>query len=875
MKRIFSAILMVSAIFMLLLTGCSEKNKKNGVTTKVVAVGPAHVDIAITADGYISYAYICQEVTETAPTDEAVIFNSGTETVLMSGENTATIKPLKAMTDYTAYFAFKSTQGYSGKIEKVNFTTTSFTEVLTITNITHDGFSMHIEPPQDILDMNQSEDKTQHHVIRYAFTDFAYYNLSSNEMNAAVSDASKMILYDYNEYNGKPFVNFVKEPTDFDFYGDGYLTDENGEYIFNEEEESPVQAHRRMTPGEPVVLYIGEYQWGEGHYVEPGYYVPLFDAQSYLNDVDKAFRVTDIDESIYWSGVYEKIMFQTTPPTQLDSEFKVEYVDLKAASGKVRITPGEGIMMYAIWVMDNAFYKLLIDEYLLGHEEYMQWFTTSLTAFEQFGVYMVNNGDPAELDLDFLSGNLAPETDYHMLLVGVGDEKLTSQIFQHEKFSTTERQLAAPVLTVSADEISKDPYNTIFNVKATGSPVRSIKYAANYAYDWDDLTRTGLSYQDIVTSMGNEIDDPTIIAAINSADGFDFEIPSRDDATTIFAIVGYNEEDTYNTINAKDPLSDPAVAATRTPGDFGERVESELFEALKGDWTATYKSAIVGTDGSITPDKTELKAKVSIYNGIPYPENLSEKDYKVYADNNINKEGADKLYAEFKKEADTWNDNTRKRNRLTCIGLEDNKTFSVEDRTPYELFVDPEAGRATVASVFYAFGTKWFLEIDKSGNVTVPMSYSKMYPATAWQYPSDIYLCGVADSYIYENDKNNGYFNFPVVISEDKNTITIKPIVIDTKSYYMTLGYNFSGTNNWAFPSNRVINTEIVLTRGWTEPETDTAKPAFVPTANGATLPTEHYVEVEPKGLVLSRTPLYHVEPVEYQKIKITTDRLQ
>ena len=73
-------------------------------------------------------------------------------------------------------------------------------------------------------------------------------------------------------------------------------------------------------------------------------------------------------------------------------------------------------------------------------------------------------------------------------------------------------------------------------------------------------------------------------------------------------------------------------------------------------------------------------------------------------------------------------------------------------------------------------------------------------------------------------DANETYPGFPVEISEDGNTIVIKPMVIEGVTYYMnSLGLSqdalMSGTVEIVAP----VISEITLTRGWTEPKSKVA----------------------------------------------------
>jgi hypothetical protein len=94
--------------------------------------------------------------------------------------------------------------------------------------------------------------------------------------------------------------------------------------------------------------------------------------------------------------------------------------------------------------------------------------------------------------------------------------------------------------------------------------------------------------------------------------------------------------------------------------------------------------------------------------------------------------------------------------------------------------------------MFYDFGPKWNLEIDADGNVWLPINIEREFPMSAFYYGIDytFYMLAVGQkSYLGAPAYGtNGQLlvdsRFPVEVSEDCNTITIKPIVYNyTDSY--------------------------------------------------------------------------------------------
>jgi hypothetical protein len=103
-----------------------------------------------------------------------------------------------------------------------------------------------------------------------------------------------------------------------------------------------------------------------------------------------------------------------------------------------------------------------------------------------------------------------------------------------------------------------------------------------------------------------------------------------------------------------------------------------------------------------------------------------------------------------------------------------------------------------------------------------------MPPMHNWPgYPT--YVGGVADGTAFY-DSNEQYPGFPVVISDDLNTITIKPIVLyDGTEFYMNAIGNDS--QNGLQIISTVI-TDIVLKRGWAETRSAAAQKSFSSTPN-------------------------------------------
>jgi hypothetical protein len=187
-------------------------------------------------------------------------------------------------------------------------------------------------------------------------------------------------------------------------------------------------------------------------------------------------------------------------------------------------------------------------------------------------------------------------------------------------------------------------------------------------------------------------------------------------------------------------------------------------------------------------------------------------------------------------------------NRLLCNGFMDfdptaamNGVNRLEYRSPYDLFVATDYNSVDVAQLLYDFGPKWYLQVLEDGSVIVPFHSMYMPPLSNWAgYP--FYVAGVGNGAAFY-DANESYPGFPVEISSDLNTITIKPIVLtdgkQTQSYYMNaLGIQ---PQTGELELLATVLTDIVLTRGWTEPAKSAAAVYAAPTsveAVNANVPT-------------------------------------
>jgi hypothetical protein len=160
-------------------------------------------------------------------------------------------------------------------------------------------------------------------------------------------------------------------------------------------------------------------------------------------------------------------------------------------------------------------------------------------------------------------------------------------------------------------------------------------------------------------------------------------------------------------------------------------------------------------------------------------------------------------------------------NRMLCNGFIDFDYYADNGRlkyySPYDLFVATNYSSVDVPQIIYDFGPKWFLEVLEDGRVIVPIDYEYLPPMHNWPgYP--YYVGAVAGEYAVLTG-NVDIPGFPVEISDDRNTVTIKPITILNENNKQIPAYmNAVGlTTEGGLEIVATVVSEIVLTRGWNE----------------------------------------------------------
>lgn len=820
MKKFFSKLPLICllAVTLGVLTGCDE-TKSGKFSVSVKEVGSSYVDLEFNGPEVMEVAYLL-ETKEQLMNNPSIIFKSGVEMTVSDGEVVRITRGITEDTQYYLYVVAKADAQNYTDIITLPFKTGSFnfSELVTILDRSLDGYRVRLTIPQSTIDAGNA--------IRWSQCDIMMYNYMSKDdsysllynggstTNAARRDTTLLYSEDTNWY-----------VTEEDYDGDGEL---DTDYIYNP-----------ISPGEPVVFIAGEFSWMEDdpewetEYFyfpsgwDPGYYKPLVDEDYFRNGGASQSSVgimTDMEitrpQDSYWTGAFQRKVLRVEEPALLDGGVKVELVEATPVNLTFDFYPDDNVAQYAIGVFDDSMLEQVM-ELLNGREDLLQWAITSFFSAYTFGTKVASGDVRMQLTSFYYQDAIAENTDYHVLVTAMGDNMATTQSFQRYTFTTTSKEKDAPVIVVTPVESETTPYKAAFNIKCTtaaeGNPVTECYYAANYLRDWLLSINSGSTYFGIVA--GNKAYSyftADEIEKINSEEGFNISIHSLDGETTRIAVLGYNDEYTPNDLSSFKFIEDcPAVADCTTPyTDPKPYVDDKLYLDLAGDWTAT--ATLQNPDGTKT---FEHQSKITLASDLyDYPATLSSDVYKLYEDQDYDKDKVDALWYEFKQLAkEITEERLVNQNRLVGIGWLDKDSYHrLDARTPYDLFVATDYVSVDVSSIYNDFGPKWYLEtsIDENGKVfySIPIDSNFLPPASNWSVP--FYLGAMEpDKYVTFLYGEGWTPAFPVTVSEDRNTITISPIEREGVNYYP----NMIGIDNAMMQTlleNPVVS-EIVLTRGW------------------------------------------------------------
>lgn len=310
-------------------------------------------------------------------------------------------------------------------------------------------------------------------------------------------------------------------------------------------------------------------------------------------------------------------------------------------------------------------------------------------------------------------------------------------------FATAENTAPGPELSVEMEKDGAKPYaSAILTIKTTGSYL--IRYVLLPTADIEEMRYKGKTDDEIISEKGTDLNTDQVEQA-ESVIGFSVAQENLWPRAEYTAIVSARNSEYATTTKTA------AVRLDSIPSP--KRVESALFDELEGQWQMAY--TYIGRDG----EQHDMVCDVDISQGV---DATSRAEY-------------------------------RRLNRLVVTGYQFQEEqvpfYSPEDLSKYIYWKEyPELA-------YRDYGPKIFLEIGEGDKVTVPTSltwrlagYSNEWDFVAMDYENRL-LAPVA---------------FPVEVSADRNTITIKE--------YAAVGEYSNGTYRPAVMTNQTVFTNVAVT---------------------------------------------------------------
>ncbi len=699
-------------------------------------------------------------------------------------------------------------------------TTPSFGEELTVFDVTRNSFSAHLKVNDRV--------KAGNTVLKWGTSSVFIYNMNVGENPSWTS------LVTHDRY----YPGFI-------IRGDTTLV-VDPEHAVNGVDEmgDPIEYYYPLFPGQPNYFMYGEFEYGENPLMDfgdgPGYYVPLFRMEDYMNSYDPWSGEPAPDENEYWTGQHGKTLVMAEQPRSFDPSLLGLTVECTPKEIVLKYNPDPAIAAYSVMLLDDETYQMVL-QCLEGKEEYLQWFATSYDALMTLPVQIYEG--PSEVHASEAVW-LVPDVEYHVLTVGTTNfETLEEQCFVHMAgLKLSEPKYPAPKVQISpvanAENLDASEWVT-FNIKkdpTSETDIEELYYAAENAHEWVPMeSRYGL--QQLLQNYGNLIpagkdaEGIDVYAAINSDKGYNLVFNTREDTELYCGIYGKNFEGT---------ASEAVVSSTRTAAKpLPTPVASDLYTQLEGDWTATatisyqvYETTPDNPLGSYVPKTEEVKAKVTI-GEVGYPATLPQSVYDLYASVvGKTKEEVDAFYEVFKGSVDRFNVKTHAYSRVLCQGFDLAKKDAysgksgLEYESPYDLFISETYNGYGPEAMAWDFGPKWYIQINEDGSIGVPVNANEFSPMK--YVDGQYHLVGVdanntgALPYTTDVEGNPVTYFFPAELSDNNNTITIKPYVYNGAEYYPCAGQYYYGNFNF---SSKVVSN-IVMTRGWEEPAVEASAPA-------------------------------------------------
>lgn len=771
------------------LWSCSDDNDEpggNGDGTVLAVEAPASdavfatsVTFKLKTKGAESYVYKAVEGANATEPDPVVTYAEAQEkgeVVTVKGDtDEATVTGLEGNKTYTVFFVFKVGNEY--KIHSQVINTPKYSQMVTILKSDMFSITFHVEVPED-----------------------AYYNVGC--ILRENYETYKM-LYGYRDVDFVTYNGGMQSPR---FKGPRNITIENGEnpYIgaLNETEYAEYADPYVIHPGTGYVLFVS--QCAEDGTTDD--YSDIKDnggggdddlgvLLSSLPNVKEYTEEKPTSENVDFTGLYAKTMLFSQQAKIGEGTVNVTIDRLTEQTALITYTPSDDILQYAIAMIDDASLEEELFP-LIGGEDGLQ--ASALIYGSVFdGVQQ-------------LAYSLEKGHTYTVYIVGLYNETGDVQSFQKVGgIKPIVSDKPAVELQVTPLKI-ENPYQVGFNIKAPNKDCSAFKYLFNYTKDWwpqlNSLEGDNLeaNIASMIGTYGQGINNAEILNQINSADGFDLVFSSIDDTESWLVLESYNSDEKTKLFYDGDNYK-----VTATPLVPEERVNSELFSKLQGNWMATMTKNGVTTPMAVPVTIAAGPETVSVL-----PDDVKDKLIAYFVKNGSSEEQAEKTvlnnFNEYKEKAAYYTKKYEGQNWVVATGFTYDDTYSLFANS-WDLFQSTEYSAFNTDELFRDYGPKMFFKIAKGENdkdeVTVVTTryqdngmdyYRYIDPVADW--------CGALCLYAFNPASAGSFYmaDFPVEISDDMNTVSIKSVEQDGVVYSPGFAYEImagSGYFSWSFPT--------------------------------------------------------------------------
>lgn len=789
MKKFWSLMVVALVTLGAGFTSCSDDDGPKGPSTTVTT--PSQEDGTITAttatftfttNGVTELAYKAVKAEESvraavAPEAELIFAEAEKTFPMQDGENKVVVEGLEGETEYVVYFAMKTVNN-TFLLEQKNVTTGGYgDQIITMISTTPFSVKFHVNVPDTTNWILNLGDRATYEQMKMYF---------------GQSDAGFLESLGNNHYVGPQTIE-IKD-------GDLWYREYDMDWSTGEVDSTSYYDYTyTIKPGSAFVMLMSAAYYGEVPYSWPVTYRWMPDYTMEWNDdyIDDDMGIwsnsragmnlgeyTEVcaDEGVTFNREYAKQIFWTNPAEVPADTVEVTIKKMTERTAIFEMVPPEDCLSYHVLPVSEEDYSMLC----------------SFVGEAGLQAYTLNNGMPMAGGNEYVMEGLTIGANYHMLVTGLFEESGAVQSFCHLTFSPKESTLPAPVLEVTAVDEKNTHEEVFFNIKCTSQDAAGIKFIANYVKDWIPELNSGYSYEDMIETYGQMLSEEEL-AQVNSAEGLEISYPSAEEIDTRLAVLAYNEDEKACEAVWADSrsLSIPAK----------EKVESTLYTDLDGEWVLEY------FDTNNYYEKNTWRKFNSVITQNPDFAPATFEEWKNLDSYNVvlnafdgNEAEVEALFNDYKETAAHYASKYEGQNQMVGVNFPCGsyvKAASQYVYTPWDLFTSEYYSAYDCAQLFTDFGPKVMFEVVGANEMVMKSDIYSFAPLA--NFDGAYYMVGISDEGYLPNCE------FPVTISEDKQTLTVHPAEIDGVKFYPGVIRYYSA--DYAATQNRT-NDVLKYTRG-------------------------------------------------------------